>query len=212
MAPMRTQVRCDCLLVFFTLFPLLAMLPEAVFQKIGSGNIAEPVFRTVDFRQSCRRSRKIGSDNFIKMFAPTFRQCCQKVTARRRHWGQGISPASGVLTSKRYACAPSPPGRRGPQPRRWRSCSKTVKSLNLGAEPAAPNRLLLYGTLCFPDLGQHIFRPIFVLLDTGYGTIPARSKTRMMSHMTAKSSPWPLSSKARALSPGKRQKRNRQTP
>ena len=24
----------------------------------------------------------------------TFRQCCRKVTARRRHWGQGISPAS----------------------------------------------------------------------------------------------------------------------
>ena len=44
------------------------MLPEAVFQKIGSGNIAEPVFRTVDFRQSCRKCRKIGSDNFIKMF------------------------------------------------------------------------------------------------------------------------------------------------
>ena len=76
-----------------------------------------PIFSIVDFRQSCRRSAKIAfdnivrsdcseapSENVVKRFAPTFRQRCQKVTARRRHWGQGSSPASGVLTSKRDAC------------------------------------------------------------------------------------------------------------
>ena len=46
------------------------------------------------------------------MFVPTFRQHCRKVTARRRHWGQGISPASGVLTSKRDACTSAARGRR----------------------------------------------------------------------------------------------------
>ena len=94
----------------------LLIILSKVHRRIGSGNIAEPVFRTVDFRQSCRRSRKIGSDNFIKIFAPTFRQCCQKVTAHRRHWGQGISPASGVLTSKRCACALTAPGGEGLSP------------------------------------------------------------------------------------------------
>ena len=47
------------------------------------------------------------------MFAQTFRQRCQKVSARRRHWGQGISPASSVLTSKRDACALSAGGGEG---------------------------------------------------------------------------------------------------
>ena len=39
---------------------------------------------------------KIGLGEFIK---PNFR------CARRRHWCQGLSSASGVLTSKRDACA-----------------------------------------------------------------------------------------------------------
>ena len=42
----------------------------------------------------------------------TFRQCFRNVSARRRHWGQGISPASGILTSKCYACAIAAQGRR----------------------------------------------------------------------------------------------------
>ena len=74
-------------------------------RQTGFGNIAEPGSQNSGLPAIVRKIQKIASDNIVKMFAQTFRQRCQKVTARRRHRGQGISPASGVLTSKRYACA-----------------------------------------------------------------------------------------------------------
>ena len=119
MAFMRTQVRCDCLLVFFTPFPLLAMLPETVFSKKRVWQHCRTRFSNSGLPAIVPKVQKIASDNIVKSdgarrYLPTtlskcslqtFRQHCQKVTACRRHWGQGISPASGVLTSKRYACA-----------------------------------------------------------------------------------------------------------
>ena len=38
------------------------------------------------------------------VFALTFRQCCRKVSALRRHGGLGFTPASSILTSKCDAC------------------------------------------------------------------------------------------------------------
>lgn len=103
---------------------------SGIFKKPGLATLPNPVFCTVDLRQSCQKSIKIGSYNFVKPDSGqdnTSRQCCQKVrsdlsatlqkvTARRRHWGQGISPASGVLTSKRYACALTAGGGEGLSP------------------------------------------------------------------------------------------------
>jgi hypothetical protein len=58
----------------------------------------------------CSFSTPIAFGNVVKRFAQTFRQRYRKVSARRRHWGQGESPASGVLTSKRYACTTASQG------------------------------------------------------------------------------------------------------
>ena len=44
----------------------------------------------------------------------------RQLSARRRHWGQGIAPASCANVLLRDACALAAPRRRGPWPRQWR--------------------------------------------------------------------------------------------
>ena len=150
---MRTQVRCDCLLVFFTLFPLLAMLPETVFSKKRVWQHCRTRFSNSGLPAIVPKVQKIASDNIVKSdgarrYLPTtlskcslqaFRQHCQKVTACRRHWGQGISPASGVLTSKRYACGYTrPTGRVYPAP----AFRRAKKSRD---EPGQPGCIIIRG-------------------------------------------------------------------
>jgi hypothetical protein len=83
--------------------------PPSGQKKSGSAMLPTSICGAVDFWQCCQKSKKIGSDNFVK---PDFCQNIRKdlLTILSKSFrpqaalGTGDSPASGVLTSKRYAC------------------------------------------------------------------------------------------------------------
>lgn len=72
------------------------------------------------------------------MPSQTFGQHCQKVPARRRHWGQGISPASDVLTSKRDACTTAALWRRWPLAPPLAGLFQSSKVIGVGGQSPLP--------------------------------------------------------------------------
>ena len=114
--------------------------------KPGLATLPNPVRRTVDFRQSCQKSKRSLLTILSKAIAleGTFRQHCQNVHSKPfGSIAKRLPPAGGIgvrgfplQVRKMYICAmlaPTPPrGRCRPRPRRWRGFAPSGRLIGTG--------------------------------------------------------------------------------